>query len=128
MRKICFFIYLLILAGCDREKDAPEPSKFNNLVPRKLNVQFDLLSEAVFSLADSNLFTQPVLLKVGSPLFGKITKGSKAGQYVYKTERKSVLIDSAEYKICEGNNTNIRWEKPIKRIIKYQHINFGHET
>jgi hypothetical protein len=109
MKKICLFISLITLVSCDREKDTPEPSNFKNLALKKLNVQFDLSTGTVFNLADSNLFTQAVLLRVGNPLFGRITKGSDAGQYVYKADRKSVLIDSAEYQICEGNNCKSAW-------------------
>lgn len=104
MKKIYYLIILVFLGSCDIDKDTQEPSNFDKIVLKNLNIQFELLSETAFNLVDSNIFTQPVLLKVGDPVFGIITKGSKTGQYVYKPNDKSILKDSAEYQICQGND------------------------
>jgi len=88
--------------ACDRDRNNPLPSEWENIFLKNFQVEFSPNNQKLFSIVDSNGFRQAFELKIGSPLFGTLSKGPTAGSYYYLSNGKYVGSDSLIYEIREG--------------------------
>jgi len=101
---------LLVILGCDRIHDTPEPDQFLIFKPKALSFSIpEGHADVVFNVLDSNDLKSEYTLKMGQPAFGTLEKGTTPGQFTYKAPIGFSGKDSVSYEVCRNDVCKQGW-------------------